>query len=131
MVSSAAASPVRFTATGHVERNDFISGTFLGVPDDAHNGAGAPVKLTVLVDSDVYTDSAALPGWVRGYHFGVNDLTLDVGAVHAVLRADRTLNYLCIRNNDPGVDGVFIAQGTDIDTHVPLAMTPWRPMSST
>ena len=41
-----------------------------------------------------------------------------------MLRSDRTVNYFSIRNNDPGVDGVFISQGVDIDTHIPLAMTP-------
>ena len=124
LAASAAASPVRFTATAHVERNDFTAGTFFGVPDDVHTGAGAPVKLTIMVDSDNYINSAAYPTRVRAYTFGVNDLSLDAGAVHAVLRSDRTLNYLCLRNNDPGVDGVFISQGTDYDTELPLAMSP-------
>jgi len=121
LVAAAHASPVRFIALGHVENNAFNSGTFAGIPGLP---TITPVRLQINLDSDVYLDSPNLPGRTRGYSFGAADLTFDVGAVHAIPRADQALNYFVIRNDDPGVDGVFISRGTDIDVEIPLAMTP-------
>jgi hypothetical protein len=116
----ASADPdVRVVVTGVVENNAFTSGTFAGVP------VGAPVTLTIDLDSTNYLDSAALPGRVRGYRFTPATCELRVGSVVTTLRASpQSPAYFVIRNDDPRADGFFISQGTDIDSHIPLQMTP-------
>lgn len=49
---------------------------------------------------------------------------MTVGSVTVGPRTTETTNYFCIRNNDPGVDGVFISKGTGYDTEIPLAIIP-------
>src|SRR5262245_12233642 len=110
---------VRVVVTGVVENNHFTSGTFAGIP------AGAPVTLTIDLDSINYLDSAAFPGRCRGYRFYPNTSSLTVGPVTTTLRTSpQPAADFCVRNNDPGVDGFFISQGTDIDTEIPLQMVP-------
>jgi hypothetical protein len=114
------ASPVRVVVTGSIEYNAFQSGTFARsiVP------SGSPVMMTLDLDSSDYFDSPNLPGVTRGFRFNPSTFHLQVGSVSASLRADVTEAYFVLRNNDPRVDGVFISMGTDIDTEIPLAMTP-------
>ncbi|MBI1189939.1 MAG: hypothetical protein GC200_04565 [Tepidisphaera sp.] len=116
----AAAEPdVRVVVTGVVERNDFISGTYFGVP------VGAPVTMTIDLDSTDYLDSPSLPGVTRGYRFYPNTFSLTIGNVTRSLRTSPVLPaYFVVRNDDPRADGFFISQGTDIDTEIPLDMIP-------
>lgn len=121
MVASGAAiahaETVRVIVTGQVESNGFASGTFAGIP------SGAPVTMTIDLDSTNYLDSAALPGRTRGYRFYASTFSLRIGAVTTTLTPS-AIGYFVVRNDDPRVDGFFISQGTDIDTMVPLQMTP-------
>ncbi|HLP85697.1 MAG TPA: hypothetical protein VK157_15210 [Phycisphaerales bacterium] len=114
------ASPdVRVVVTGTVESNAFTTGTFAGVP------AGAPVRMTINLDSTNFLDSPNLPGVTRGYRFTPADFSLQVGSVTTTLRSSPLPPaYFCLRNNDPRADGFFISQGTDIDVQIPLQMTP-------
>ncbi|MFO0832819.1 MAG: hypothetical protein U0637_13385 [Phycisphaerales bacterium] len=110
---------VRVVVTGTVESNAFSSGTYAGIPP------GAPVTMTIDLDSHDYLDSPSLPGVTRGYRFGAGTFSLSVGAVTRSLRTVPALPaYFVLRNNDPRVDGFFLSQGTDIDTQCPLNMTP-------
>jgi hypothetical protein len=114
------ASPdVRVVVTGTVEFNAFTTGTFAGVP------SGAPVTMTIDLDSTDFLDSPFLPGVTRGYRFTPSTFNLRVGSVSTTLRASpQPSAYFCLRNNDPRADGFFISQGTDIDTQIPLQMVP-------
>ena len=111
------AETVRVVVTGEVESNGFTSGTFSGI------GSGAPVTMTIDLDSTNFLDSAALPGRTRGYRFYASSFSLQIGAVSTTLTPS-AVGYFVVRNDDPRVDGFFISQGTDIDTMVPLQMTP-------
>lgn len=109
---------VRVVATGVVEYNQFVSGTFAGVP------VNAPVTMTIDLDPSDFLNSPNLPGRTRGYRFGPANFSLQIGSVTTTLRSTVTTAYWCLRNNDPRVDGFFISLGTDIDVPIPLAMTP-------
>ncbi len=113
----ASAETVRVVVTGEVESNGFTTGTYAGVP------SGAPVTMTIDLDSTNFLDSAALPGRTRGYRFTASTFSLQIGAVTTTL-TPAALGYFVVRNDDPRVDGFFVSQGTDIDTMVPLQMTP-------
>lgn len=119
MAASALASgeTVRVVVTGEVESNGFTSGTFAGVP------SGAPVTMTIDLDSTNFLDSAAFPGRTRGYRFFASTFSLRIGSVVTTLTPS-AVGFFVVRNDDPRVDGFFISQGTDLDTMVPLAMTP-------
>lgn len=111
------AQTVRVVVTGEVESNGFTTGTYAGVP------SGAPVTMTIDLDATNFLDSAALPGRTRGYRFFADTFSLQIGAVATTLTPS-AVGFFVVRNDDPRVDGFFISQGTDIDTMVPLAMTP-------
>ncbi|GDY00522.1 hypothetical protein LBMAG48_29250 [Phycisphaerae bacterium] len=117
--SAQAERDIRVTVTGQVESNGFASGTFAGL------GAGTPVVMTIDLDSTDFLDSPHLPGRTRGYRFGPTNFSLRVGNVVTTLRSNpQPAAYFVLRNDDPRVDGFFLSQGTDIDTQIPLAMTP-------
>jgi hypothetical protein len=117
--SAQAAPDVRVTVTGVVESNGFATGTFAGIP------AGAPVTMTIDLDSTDFLDSPNLPGRTRGYRFTRDRFSLRVGNVTTSLRISPAPQaFFCLRNNDPRVDGFFLSQGTDIDVQIPLQMTP-------
>ncbi|MFO0858303.1 MAG: hypothetical protein U0640_13220 [Phycisphaerales bacterium] len=115
---AADAATVRVFVEGRIESNAFTSGTFAGQP------VGAPVEMTITLDSNNYLDSPNLPGRTRGYRFTPGTFSLRVGSVTTTLRNNVTSAYFVVRNNDPRVDGFFLSVGTDIDTPIPLAMTP-------
>ncbi|MFT3683582.1 MAG: GC-type dockerin domain-anchored protein [Phycisphaerales bacterium] len=120
LASVAGATPVRFVALGHVEYNQFFSNaTFYG---QAGLPTITPCRLEIVVDSNNFLDNTMYP--VRGYVFGANDITMTIGTVSVHARSTETVNYLCIRNNDPHVDGVFISKGNGFDTEIPLAIVP-------
>jgi len=115
---SHAAIDVRVVIEGVVERNDFVSGTFMAVrPND-------PVRIQIDLDSQNFLNSPNLPGRTRGYRFGPSNFTMTVGPVTTGLRSNVAAAYFVMRNNDPGVDGFFISTGTDIDVGIPLNMIP-------
>ncbi|MGD9790041.1 MAG: GC-type dockerin domain-anchored protein [Phycisphaerales bacterium] len=120
LATAAHAEIVRVTVTGVVENNAFVSGTFAGI------GPGAPVTMTIDLDSTDFLDSSNLPGVTRGYRFYPNTFSLTIGTVTTTLRSTPSTPpaYFCLRNNDPRADGFFISQGTDIDVQIPLEMTP-------
>lgn len=111
------AETVRVVVTGEVESNGFTTGTYAGVP------SGAPVTMTIDLDSTNFLDSAALPGRTRGYRFFASTFSLQIGTITSTLTPS-AVGFFVVRNDDPRVDGFFISQGTDIDTMVPLDMTP-------
>ncbi len=114
------AAGVRVTVTGSIESNSFPANgvnTFGGIL------AGAPVTLTLELDSTQFLESPNLPGRTRGYVIQPGTMRLRVGTVTAP-RLETTPAYFVLRNNDPRVDGFFLSQGTDIDTEIPLQMIP-------
>ncbi len=120
LAAAAGASPdVRVIVTGSVGSNGFTTGTYAGIP------SGAPVTMTIDLDSADYLDSPSLPGRTRGYRFSASTFSLTVGTVTRSLRTTPpSPAYFVVRNDDPRADGFFISQGTDIDTQCPLNMTP-------
>ena len=118
--STSLAAGVRVIVTGSIESNAFPANginTFGGIL------AGAPVTLTLELDSTQFLDSPNLPGRTRGYVIQPGTMRLTAGTASAA-RLETTPAYFVLRNNDPRVDGFFLSQGTDIDTSIPLQMVP-------
>lgn len=105
----------RVKVTGVVENNAFVSGAFAGIP------AGSVANTVFDVDSSSFLDSAAFPGRVRAYNLVPGSLKFTMGNVTVGERAGFNRRF-AIRNNDPGVDGVYLTQGLEIDTQIPLAI---------
>jgi len=115
--SSAHAATVYVLIQGTVEYNQFVSGTFAGVP------AGAPVVMRIKLDSTQFlNDPNGLP--TRGYRFDYTKFAMTAGGVTAYLTPSVTTAYFVLRNNDPHVDGMFISTGTANDVELPLQITP-------
>ena len=111
--SSAHAATVYVLIQGTVEYNQFVSGTFAGVP------AGAPVVMRIKLDSTQFlNDPNGLP--TRGYRFDYTKFAMTAGGVTAYLTPSVTTAYFVLRNNDPHVDGMFISTGTANDVELPL-----------
>ncbi len=114
--ASASGTPVRVTVTGKVEYNQ-ITAPPLGnaVTDD-------PATLTFLLSSTDFVNSASFP--TRGYVISPSTFTLRLGSTTIGLQKpfpSGQTPYFVLRNNDPGVDGFFVATSVDFPVGVPLA----------
>lgn len=118
LASSAAAGAgvsVLVTVTGEVEYNQ------IGAPPLGNAQPGDPATLTFLVDSGVFQDGASFP--TRGYAIDPDSFVLTLGATTIGLQdpfpAGQT-PWFVLRNDDPAVDGFFVASSLDFPTGVPL-----------
>lgn len=109
---------VTVTITGEVEYNQITFPPFGG------NGAGSPVTLTFTLDSHVFTNSPNFP--TRGYAIDPASFVLTVGSAVVGLQSPFPAGetaYFVLRNNDPAVDGFFIATSVDFPIGVPLSVS--------
>ena len=111
---------LQVTVTGTVEYNQVHSGALAGV------SAGDPVTLSFRVRSDEFTDSMTYP--TRGYAIDPASYALTLGSVTVGLQdpyPGGQTPFFVLRNNDPAVDGFFIANN---NVDVPW---PGLPLSET
>jgi len=103
--TAASAVEVRITVTGVVDYN-VIQGAMGPVPD------GAPVSMSFSVDSNNFLGSAQFP--TRGYAINPASFVMSVGGVAVTMDNPQPNGpaYFVLRDNDPGVDGFFISQGS-------------------
>ncbi|GJM20629.1 MAG: hypothetical protein DHS20C15_05440 [Planctomycetota bacterium] len=110
-----AGDTVRVTWTAEVEFNQINPGA-LGMPV-----VGESVSLTCLLDSDDFVNSASFP--TRGYVIDPDSFELQFESVSVPLKSPFPAGqtpYFVIRDNDPGVDGFFVATDVDVSVGVPL-----------
>ena len=84
-------------------------------------GAGTSVVLSFLLDSDDFANSPTYP--TRGYVIDQASFSLAGGGVSVGLQSPfpaGEVPYFVIRNDDPAVDGFFIARSVDFPIGVPL-----------
>ncbi len=120
LAPSAAANgtPVRVTVTGTVEYNQITA------PPLGNVSADDPVTLTILLSSSDFVNSPSFP--TRGYVIAPSAFSLKLGATTIGLQSPFPAGqtpYFVLRNNDPGVDGFFVATSVDFPSGVPLAQT--------
>lgn len=112
---SANAAIVTVQVTGEVEFNQISSQPLSSVT------SGSPATLTFQVDSNNYVDSPNFP--TRGYVIDQSSLSLTFPQTSVGLQnpfpAGET-PYFVLRNNDPAVDGFFIANNTDFFSGLPI-----------
>ena len=101
---SANAVPVQVTVSGTVDSNLINSGGLGGVnPGDA-------ASMSFLLDSDNFLNSASFP--VRGYVIDPLSFLFTLGSTTVGLQSPKaTTSYFVIRDNDPAVDGFYLAEG--------------------
>lgn len=105
---SASAAIVQVDIVGTVDFTVMTGGEFGGIP------VGTPTTMSFQVDSDAFLDGS-FP--TRGYPLLPGSFNLTVGAASAGLAnpypAGQT-PYFVLRNNDPAVDGFFLASHPDV-----------------
>jgi len=114
--ASASASLVQVTITGTIEQNQITA------PPLGQFAAGQAAMISFLVDSDNFVDSGSFP--TRGYVIDHSSFLLSSGAVSVGLQSPFPAGatpYFVLRNNDPAVDGFFVATDVDFPVGVPLA----------
>ena len=104
------------TLTGEVEFN-LVSFGVLGSAKP-----GDSVGITFVVDEMEFVDSPNFP--TRGYAIDLQSFVLDFGGGNAIslqepFPSDQT-PFFVIRNNDPAVDGFFVATNIDFPVGVPI-----------
>ncbi|MHC5002213.1 MAG: hypothetical protein ACYTJ0_03745 [Planctomycetota bacterium] len=113
--TATAGVPVEVTVTGVVEFNQ------IGAPPLGDVVPGDQATLTFMLDSDVFMDSMNFP--TRGYEIDQSSFVLTMGAVSIGLQdpfpAGET-PYFVLRDNDPAVDGFFVATDLDFPIGVPI-----------
>jgi len=100
----AQAALVQVEVSGYVEYNQIRSGNL------SNANPGDPVLVSFMLDSDVFTNSPNFP--TRGYAIDVDSYVFTAGAVTEVLRKPWPAGdtpYFVLRDNDPAVDGFFVA----------------------
>ena len=117
-LAAAQGVPLTVTVTGKVEYNQ-IPPPPLGsaVQDD-------PAELTFAIDSSDFQDSSNYP--TRGYVIDPSSFELKVGGATVGLENPFPPGmeaYFVLRNDDPGVDGFFVATSLDFPIGVPLSQT--------
>lgn len=115
LTAPAAAETVDVSVTGTVAQNQITGGELGGV------SPGDSVSMTFTVDSSVFTDSASFP--TRGYPIDAASFSMVLGTATVALQdpfpAGQT-PYFTLRNDDPAVDGFFVATSFDFPVGVPL-----------
>jgi hypothetical protein len=112
------AETVEVTAVGVVEFNQ-IAAPPLGDVDP-----GDQVVLTFTVDSDVFVNSATYP--TRGYVIDPASFVFTLGTTVMSLQdpfPPGQTPYFVLRDNDPAVDGFFVATSVDFPIGVPINQT--------
>ncbi len=113
-----AGQPVEVTVTGEVEFNQINSG-ILGMAN-----SGDAAVMTFMLDSNNFLDSMNFP--TRGYEIDQASFSLTIGGNPIGLQnpfpAGQT-PYFVLRNNDPAVDGFFLANNLDFPNGVPVNQT--------
>jgi hypothetical protein len=101
--------------TGHVEYNLISSGALSAV------SANDPVVISLRVDAANFVDSPNFP--TRGYPAVTGTYTYQIGPVALGLQTPYPVvppPMLVLRNNDPAVDGFFLATNVDFPIGIPL-----------
>jgi hypothetical protein len=111
--SAMAQDQFRVRIFGTVDFNNFAAGLFFGVPN------GAPVETSMIVNSGSFVDSIAFPGRARAYDIVPGTLTFRAGNVSVGQRGTGPIRF-GVRNNDPRADGLFLTQGADLPTGLPI-----------
>ena len=104
--TSAHADTVRVTTTGTVAaRSGTLNGDFSSV---AVNQA---VTLSFLVDSNAFTSATAARG---GYAIDMSSMSFTIGSAALTVKNTTAGNtgFFVMRNNDPGVDGIVLSDGS-------------------
>jgi hypothetical protein len=113
--TTVAGTLVEVEVTGTVEFNQ------ISAPPLGQAMSNDPATLTFVVDSDNFVDSGTFP--TRGYVIDETSFELTLGSVTIGLKdpfpAGET-PYFVLRDNDPAVDGFFVATSVDFPTGVPI-----------
>lgn len=118
VAASVHAATVQVQITGTVEWNQFGNPPLNGIQ------FGDAATLTFLLDSNLFDDSPNFP--TRGYVIDQSSFNLTLGSVSLGMQTPFPIGetpYFVLRNNDPAVDGFFIADNTDWPTGVPMNET--------
>ena len=118
VAGSAGAEMVLVEIAGTVEFNQVTA------PPIGSLTAGTAVVMSFLVDSDDFVNSPTYP--TRGYVIDQASFSLAGGGVSIGLQSPfpaGEVPYFVIRNDDPAVDGFFIARSVDFPIGVPLGQT--------
>lgn len=118
VATSVHAAIVQVQITGTVEWNQFNNPPMNSIQ------SGDAATLTFLLDSSVFNDSPNFP--TRGYVIDQSSFNLTLGSVTLGLQdpfPGGETPYFVIRNNDPAVDGFFLATNTDWPTGVSTDQT--------
>ncbi|MFN0058061.1 MAG: hypothetical protein ACKVX7_06355 [Planctomycetota bacterium] len=110
------AAEVLVTATGEVEFDGIPSGPLGAV------SAGESVTLSFRLDTDIFMDSGTFN--TRGYPLVAGSFELAFSSASIGLQSPfptGQMPFFVIRNNDPGVDGFFVATSIDYPNGVPIA----------
>jgi len=113
-----AGSVVRVTVVGEVDFNQ------IQAPPLGNVGAGETAILSFNVDPAVFQNSPNFP--TRGYPIEPGSFILRFDASAVGLQSPFPLGetpYFVLRDNDPAVDGFFVATNLDFAIGVPLAQT--------
>lgn len=105
--SSAMGAIVEVNVVGSVDFNGINFGSFAGIP------AGAPASMSFLLDSNNYVDSTLFP--TRGYVIDQSSFQLTMGTMTVGMPNPFPAEtpYFVVRDNDPAVDGFFLASTPD------------------
>ena len=112
---AAHAQTLDVTVAGEIEFNLVTTGPIAQAP------VGGAVSVTFQVDASDFVDSPNFP--TRGYAIAPGTFALDLGPGSVPLAnpfPPGQTAYFVIRNNDPAVDGFFIATSVDFPIGVPL-----------
>ncbi|MAB78437.1 MAG: hypothetical protein CMJ89_03695 [Planctomycetes bacterium] len=93
-----------------------VTGTvdFNGIPFPPLSGAtpGGPMEMSFLIDSTVFVNSTSFP--TRGYPIDTSSFLMTIDGISVGLQSPFPgTPYFVLRDNDPAVDGFFIANNVD------------------
>lgn len=116
LVGAASAQTVTVTVEGFVEFNQ------ISAPPLGNAGVNDVAVLTFEIDATDFVDSANFP--TRGYVIDQASFVLTLGSTSIGLKSPYgpgDTPYFVLRDNDPAVDGFFIANSVDFPIGVELA----------
>jgi hypothetical protein len=115
LAGAARASIVQVEWRGSVEFNSVTSQPLAGAT------VGSAVVMSFQVDSNVFENSASFP--TRGYTIIQPSFSFTAGSASLTMQNPfpaGTTPFFVIRDNDPAVDGFFVADNVDFPTGLPL-----------